>query len=111
MSDDIDNPDQERLDELDQLIRQEEKQWEIAGINRGMLSADTYFLDLKVQTLIRIVEEHLDITENQINIIFKEVALKKMQADRKMIVRALQQQQIAVPAPRGIIGPNGKPLL
>lgn len=104
------DPEIQRMEELDQLIAQEEKQWQIAGVSRNMLNTDTYFLDFKVRTLLRIVEERLGITENEMNIMFKEVVLEKLKEDRKMLVKAMQMQHIAIPRPKGIIGPNGTPL-
>lgn len=101
---------EEELSDLDFKLQQEEKLWERDGINKSMLGFDLYMMNLKFVTLFKIISEKLDLSEEEMNLIFKETALEQLREDRKKLVKAKKMANFALPQRPGIIGPNGTPL-
>lgn len=107
---------QARLAELDTLLAQEEKMWEVEQVNRGMILVDAYLANIKIRMLTRILQERFHLDEDYLNIIIKEEALLQLKKDRKMAVKAMKEQMLMNPGPpphnpfQGMLGPNGKPL-
>lgn len=98
---------------LDTQIAQEEKMWEVQHLNPSMVNVNTYLLNMKMRMMVKLLEVKFGMTEDEINVYFKEAVLAQLKEDRKMITKAMAQQKLQQPGHlpfKGIIGPNGTPL-
>ena len=105
---------QTRIDELDVLIGQEEKMWEVQGINPQMIMVNMYMMNMKMRMVINILRTKLEMSEEELNVWFKEAVLDQLKEDRKMVTKDMARQRMAESNGHlpfgGIIGPNGQPL-
>jgi hypothetical protein len=104
---------QDQLNTLDTLIAQEEKMWEVQGINPGAITVNVYMLNMKMRMMQKLVEVKLGLSEDEMNLWFKQAVLQQLKDDRKMVTKAQAQQKLQQPGHlpfNGMLGPNGRPL-
>lgn len=104
---------QEQLDDLDVKIAQEEKMWEVQGINPAQITVNVYMLNMKMRMMQALIASKLEMTEEELNVWFKQAVLAQLKDDRKMVTKAMAQQNLQKPGHlpfNGMLGPNGRPL-
>lgn len=101
------------LAKLDKMIMQEEKMWEVQGINPAHITVNVYMLNMKMRMMQKLVADKLGLSEDELNMWFKQAVLEQLKDDRKMVMKAQAQQNIQRPGHlpfNGMLGPNGRPL-
>lgn len=99
---------EQEIEHLTNQINYEEQQWAQGGLHLGMVNINPHLLLIRVTTLVRIIQERLEMSDPEIELIFKEEILKQLQSDRKMILEARTNQLVVAQAQ--ILGANGQPL-
>lgn len=97
---------------LTDLIAEEDQKWKQLGLHPGMLNINAHLIQMKVNTLIKLIRR-LGISEEEIEALFKESVLEQLENDRKMLLEAKKRAanpEIAVPR-RNLLGPNGQPII
>lgn len=104
-----------RIEELKEELAQEDKQWQLAGINPSMFQTDPYLMNIKLRMCQHIIKEKFDMSDEELDMYFKGALLEQFQMDRKMAEEAKKNAKpdIIVPPlgfkPPPLFGPNGKP--
>lgn len=101
---------EQKLQELNSAIDAEQALWQTNQINPGMIQVDAYMVHCKMQTVLRVLKERLDMSEEELLLIFKEEILNQMRNDRRMIIQARAAESSLAIAQSKIIGANGQPL-
>jgi hypothetical protein len=98
--------------DLTQKITDEEARWNQNRFHDKMLDINVYLLQMKLNTCITLLEE-LGFSRAHIEAVFKQETLDQLKRDRAMLTQAklnAQRPDIALPK-RGLLGPNGQPLI
>lgn len=102
--------------ELDLEIAQEEKMWEVEQCDRRMITFNHYMQIVKVKMIVEILKDKLGITEEEVDMYFKEAGLAQLKIDRKQINKAKKAAAngpggLMVPTRPQLLGPTGEVIL
>ena len=98
----IDEVDALPVEELQDAINLEIRNWEIQGLNPMGVGHDIFALDGQVMTIVWVLIDMGVITEDEFNVRYQRTMLRKLRINRSKITQA----QIAQPAKPGIVLPG-----
>lgn len=101
------------MDRLDIALFNEDLEWAHIGMSDDMYSSKALYNDAKLQTIFRLLKEHVDIPEEIVQETFKEELLQIKQFVRSVSGEAVKQARLhaqIVQGRPGLFGPNGERL-
>ena len=85
----------EKLESLARQIDEEVENWKAAGMDPGHIGFNLFMLDSQVGTLMKVVQDKGIITEDELNLIFREKVLHNLKTQREKFQPEIQRERIA----------------